>query len=305
VHHALAAGRIDLPRARVLCDEVCHLDQTLARDIIDQIMGEAPGLTTGQLRARLKRLIITVDPTAAKQRQERAVTERRVQTYLDPDGTAALAGVGLPADRAAAATERINAIAKTAKATGDTRSLDQLRADTFLELLEGTFTGEHPTPRRGVVELTVPLTTLMELSDSPADLAGWGPVIADIARTVAAEHTDAQWRYSVYDRLGHLTHHGTTRRRPSAETAARVIARDRTCRTPGCRVPASRSDLDHTRDWAKGGPTTADNLGALCRHDHRLKHHGGWRLQQPWPGVFAWTTPLGHTRLVTPEPQPP
>jgi hypothetical protein len=31
-----------------------------------------------------------------------------------------------------------------------------------------------------------------------------------------------------------------------------------------------------------------------CRHDHRLKGEGGWALQQPQPGVFRWTSRLGH-----------
>jgi hypothetical protein len=26
------------------------------------------------------------------------------------------------------------------------------------------------------------------------------------------------------------------------------------------------------------------NLGDACRHDHRLKHEGGWQLHQPEPG---------------------
>jgi hypothetical protein len=33
----------------------------------------------------------------------------------------------------------------------------------------------------------------------------------------------------------------------------------------------------------------------LCRHDHGLKHAGGWRLGQPEPGHFVWTRPLGRT----------
>jgi len=31
----------------------------------------------------------------------------------------------------------------------------------------------------------------------------------------------------------------------------------------------------------------------LCRHDHGLKHAGGWRLGQSEPGNFVWTSPLG------------
>jgi HNH endonuclease len=100
--------------------------------------------------------------------------------------------------------------------------------------------------------------------------------------------------------LGHRLLHPLARRRPTAQDAAHVQARDRTCRAPGCRIPARHADLDHTRDWAKGGSSTVDNLGVLCRHDHRLKHDGGWTLHQPHPGHFHWTSPLGHTYTVIP-----
>ena len=71
---------------------------------------------------------------------------------------------------------------------------------------------------------------------------------------------------------------------------------------PGCRIPASESDLDHTHPWAQGGITEVDNLAPLCRHDHQLKHQTGWKLQATEPGVYQWTTPLGHTYTTGPDP---
>ena len=110
---------------------------------------------------------------------------------------------------------------------------------------------------------------------------------------------------SVYDHVGRLVHNGPVRRRPTTSDAEFVKARDRTCRAPGCRTPASRADLDHTRRYADGGPTTPDNLAVLCRHDHRLKDEGGWRLRQLQPGVFMWRSRLGHHYAVAPEPPAP
>ena len=63
-------------------------------------------------------------------------------------------------------------------------------------------------------------------------------------------------------------------------------------------------DLDHTRpyrwgnDWTPG-QTDPDNLGPLRRKSHRAKTHAGWRLAQPEPGTFTWTSPLGRRYLVT------
>ncbi|WP_281901613.1 HNH endonuclease signature motif containing protein, partial [Phytohabitans aurantiacus] len=157
-------------------------------------------------------------------------------------------------------------------------------------------------PVRGGVELTVPLSTLMGLTELPGELAGWGPVIADIARQVAEQQRRGRWRFTVHD--GNTLYTGVTRRRPTADLADYISARDRTCRAPGCRVPAHRADIDHIRDWAHGGPTEERNLGTLCRHDHGLKHHGHWEYHQIAPGVFQRRTALGHTYLVPPEPRP-
>ena len=302
---ALHAGHLDVARVRRISDVVAVLPDELARRVVDRVVDAAADLTTGQLAARLRRLVIAADPQAAARRERAAVADRRLVTDTGQDGTAMLAGYGLPVHRAAAAAERIAAIAAAAKATGDPRSLDQLRADTFLDLLDGTLVGPHPAPRRGVVELRVDLATLTGASDAPGELAGWGPVTADLARQLAAAKPPATWRWSAYDRRGLLRHHGLTRRRPTSADAELVRARDRTCRAPGCRVPARRCDLDHTRPWATGGATTPANLAALCRHHHRMKDQGGWRLRPIAPGVLAWTSPLGQTRLVCPEPRGP
>jgi hypothetical protein len=67
-----------------------------------------------------------------------------------------------------------------------------------------------------------------------------------------------------------------------------------------------RAELDHTRDWLHGGPTEAANLEPLCEPHHRLKHqHPGWRLAQPEPGRFVWTSPTGTHHVVSAEPYRP
>jgi len=41
-------------------------------------------------------------------------------------------------------------------------------------------------------------------------------------------------------------------------------------------------------------------LGPKCRRHHRCKQARGWRLEQPAPGVFRWTTPSGRSYTTTP-----
>src|SRR6185503_13445634 len=117
--------------------------------------------TTAEISRKLRRLIAQVDPEAAKRRAEQSKARRRVESGVDAAGTAWVNAYGMPVERVAAAMERVDALARAARHHGDPRSLDQLRADTVLDLLEGTYTGPPPTMRKGVVELTVPLLTLM------------------------------------------------------------------------------------------------------------------------------------------------
>src|SRR5262245_56221675 len=332
VFTALDAGVIDVPKAQVIIDGVAVLDDAAATTVIGQVIDQAPGWTTGQLRARLGRLVERVDPAAANKRLDRSVVERRVVCERDPDGTASIFGLQLPPDKAVAACERVDGFARAAKRAGDNRTLQQLRADIFLDILNGEHSGGGPIHRRGVVELTVPLETLLGLAEQPGELAGFGAVVADTARLIADGYRgDGDWSVTVHHTDGAVVHHrrlrrhptsggfGSTtvpdtddtdcvarhralRRHPTAEQARFVRARDRTCRAPGCRAPARRCDIDHTTDYAHGGLTTVDNLGCLCRRHHTLKHTYGWKLRQITPGVFIWYTPFGRVYTVDPDP---
>ncbi|HET6968146.1 MAG TPA: hypothetical protein VFI44_07705 [Ornithinibacter sp.] len=87
--------------------------------------------------------------------------------------------------------------------------------------------------------------------------------------------------------------------RPGRALAARVRARDRHCRFPGCSVPAKRCHLDHVTAFPHGD-TVEDNLQCLCPAHHGFKHHAGWTVTMTDDGACAWTTPTGTTHMTTP-----
>lgn len=150
---------------------------------------------------------------------------------------------------------------------------------------------DGPGRLRADVQVTVPAGTVLGLSDEPGELTGHGPIPASMARRLAADGT---WRRILTDPAdGAVLDVGRRTYAPPAALAAHVVARDQTCRFPGCRQPARRCDLDHTIPYPHG-PTSAGNLAALCRHHHRLKHLAGWRVEQPQPGVLLWSSPTGH-----------
>lgn len=70
---------------------------------------------------------------------------------------------------------------------------------------------------------------------------------------------------------------------------------------PGCGIPASRCQIDHTLAWEHGGETSVTNSAPLCQGHHTVKHHGGWRVMQTGDGSLRWTSPSGRHYTVAPE----
>jgi Domain of unknown function (DUF222) len=302
VWEALHSGLIDLARARVLSDLTRPLPRELARKLTETALERAPELTTGQLRAHLARLIITIDPAAAQERYEQKLRERRVFSEQGEDGTANLIGLNLPPAETSRAMRRINRLARALKAKGDRRRIDQIRADILLDLLTGKAQPISGSSDNGVVEIRVDLATLAGIDDKPGEIPGWGAVLADVARQIVDEQSDAEWRIIPTDENGQPIGVTTTRRRPTATQKRQVETRNPTCVFPGCRMPAGECDLNHEIPWAQAHRTTARELGPLCRHDHINHHDHGWKLKQIRPGVYQWTSPLGHTYTTRPDP---
>ncbi|GAB3602856.1 HNH endonuclease signature motif containing protein [Microbacterium aureliae] len=181
------------------------------------------------------------------------------------------------------------------------RSMDQIRADLIADMLLATDPTAHigTTPTglaaiRATVQVTVPALALIDSPlDDPFDaitLAGYGPISPDTARQLAAGAPG-------WDRI--LTHPisgavlAVDRHDPTAQMRRHLAVRDQHCRFPGCRLATARSDIDHTVDWAHGGPTEIGNLAHLCRRHHTLKHHTPWTVKQKPGGILEWTSPTG------------
>jgi hypothetical protein len=295
VWDALSAGDIDVRRARVIANATIHLSMAAAQDVVDHIIPDAGLLTTGQLGARIRNLALEVDPEGAARRYEHAVEDRRIVAEPTDSGTTNLFGINLPPDRVAAVTKRVNGIARGLRGGDETRSMDQLRADVFLDILEGT--AEATGTAVGTLDLRVDLATLAELTEAPGELAGYGPVIADIARRVADKQMKAAWRYTLVDAdSGQALDTGPTHRRPTRDQRRIVQMRDATCIFPGCRMPAIGCDIDHRIPWAEGHQTITEDLAPACRYDHNnIRHRFGWTYERQPDGDYVWTSRLGHT----------
>lgn len=303
---ALARGEIDARKAGVIAERLADVPLPTALAVQDAVLPGAGRRSPAQLDRDLTRALIEVEPAEAERRHAAAQDGRRVcHPRVLPHGMAGIWAV-LPAQDAAMVDGTLDAAARAARAAGDPRTIDQLRADGLVDLVTGagngcaTGTGRNVSGPTVRVDVLVPLSALIGVDDSPGELAGYGAITSEQARALAA---GGVWRRLVTDPLsGAVLDVGRTRYRPPAALRDHVVARDRTCARPGCVVPAERADLDHTVPFhgARGGPTAHHNLSPLCASDHAVKSLGLGRLEQPEPGVLVWTSATGQRIRVVP-----
>ncbi|HEY2075325.1 MAG TPA: DUF222 domain-containing protein, partial [Streptosporangiaceae bacterium] len=155
---ALAAGVIDLARARIIAEATGLLSDEHAAAVEQRVLPAAGERTTGQLRLSVRRAVLAVDPEGAEQRRKDTERRAKVSLYPGEEGTATLTGSGLPSVQAAAAMARITAMARALKASGAGGGLDLLRAHVFIGLLLDTLPfipppadgpPDNPPPRPG------------------------------------------------------------------------------------------------------------------------------------------------------------
>tara|TARA_B100000513_G_C11870832_1_gene175901 strand:- start:643 stop:918 length:276 start_codon:yes stop_codon:yes gene_type:complete len=62
-------------------------------------------------------------------------------------------------------------------------------------------------------------------------------------------------------------------------------------------------DIDHREDWALGGKTDVENMGAFCESHHALKQAAGWTVVQMPGGRLHFTAPSGLEYVDDPPPR--
>lgn len=103
-----------------------------------------------------------------------------------------------------------------------------------------------------------------------------GEVSPDLARRLACD--GVIWRLVLDPRTGLPLDVGRSHRIVPWWMRKALWARDRTCRWPGCDVPAEWTDAHHAIPWWRGGVTAIEHLISLCRYHHGLLHEGHWTL---------------------------
>jgi hypothetical protein len=298
-------GRRHLGFARAVVHEMPHTLALLrsGRKIVDHRLCSDPDILDGVgdrgLVAKAKALAVELDAAAVVARHRKAVSERRVTTRPAPDSMAYLS-VLMPMEQAVCLRATLGRDADSLIATGDSggRTRNQLMADLLFER------GSGASVASGVpvaVNLVLSDETLLAGGDEAADLAGFGPVPAAIARQLVVDALDGDTAVTLRNVYscplsGSLTAMESQARAFPKGLRKLIDLRDRTCRTPWCDAPIRHHD--HIRSRRKEGATTARNGAGLCEACNYAKEGDGWTARPvSRPGrthLFDLGTPTGH-----------
>ncbi|MFF0343811.1 DUF222 domain-containing protein [Kribbella sp. NPDC004875] len=196
----------------------------------------------------------------------------------------------------------------------DKRSAEQRRADVVADLFEHVlhngldWLGRRLPDRhrrRPHIEVVVAAGTLLGLDDDPAELTGYGPIPAEVARRIAADGT---WRRLLTDPMnGAVLEASTTRHDPGALVSETLLARHPTCAWPGCNRSARECDRDHGTPFARSGRTSLSGLAPYCEYHHVIKDtpEWGWSTTNHPDGSVTLVSPTGHRYTTVPPARGP
>jgi hypothetical protein len=320
---ALAEGRLGYRHAQILVDNSYGLDRDAVRELETRMLPVAQKNTPSRFEQSVRKTRERLNPESMVERHATAVAERGTELVPERDGMA-FYGAHLGAVAGVAIDNRITAIARSLQCDGEQRTLGQLKADVFADiLLDATLVeadgrirttagrGDSPAFKyrgtRPTVLVTVPAMTLLGRGDASGgtesgSIEGYGPIDPVTARQIAS--FSKTFRRILTDPVtGIVLAFDRKRYRIPKDLRTWLRVRDGTCRFPGCNRRAGPCEIDHTQDWALGGTTNHDNLAHLCKKHHTIKGASNWRVVQLGGGRLRWTSPSGIPYDTDPETQ--
>ena len=311
---ALADGRIPGWRAKLVADATRALSLEQVRLAEARLLPILAALGARRLGEIVTQVVIDTDPDAAD-RQAEAARDRRHVT-LDPPHVQqhGLVSGAFTVDAADALRlhTALNKMAGWLADLGDTDPVHVRRAKAL---------GHLANPHHAIALRQRALVAAdASIHPSPAeDRQPWPEA------TLYVHFTRDQWNReragaATLDGIGpitlaqarHLLGHGHVTVKPvidldHSDTSDARFARGRLreavvlktphCPFPYCSRPARHNQIDHTTP-VPHGRTVIDNLSPPCVKHHRAKTHAGWRLRQPFNGIFLWSSPLCRLYLV-------
>ncbi|MFZ1175348.1 MAG: DUF222 domain-containing protein, partial [Mycobacterium sp.] len=306
---ALECGALSEWRATLVVRESACLDVGDRRTLDAELCADPAGLNgmgDARVAAAAKAIAYRLDPHAVVERAAKAENERTVTIRPAPDTMTYLTAL-LPV---AQGVSVYAALRREADTRCDGRSRGQVMADTLVERVTGR---AATVPAPIAVNLVLSDDTLLGGANAPAELCGYGPIPAAVARAmVSSAVADRRSRATLrrlyaHPRAGALVAMESRSRLFPRGLAAFIELRDQRCRTPYCDAPIRHRD--HARQWAEGGPTNAENGLGLCERCNYTKEGAGWRVStsvdENHTHTAQFTTPTGKSYRSLAPPRAP
>ncbi|MCX8555252.1 HNH endonuclease [Mycolicibacterium mucogenicum] len=308
----LESGVLSEHRAELITKEAACLSP-LDRQLLDvELCGDpAPlvGLGNAEITAEAARIAYELDQQTVVEKMMRARAMRHVRFRVAGDGMMSMT-VRLPAAQGQLVRQALAREAASVMAAGVGRSRGQVMADVVVERVTGRDPVKSPVPV--AVNLVLSDETLLTGGEAPAQLDGWGPLPAAVARDMvlaaAADDTVGATLRRLYAQPGTsklVAMESRARAFPKA-LATFIGLRDQMCRTPFCN--ARIRHIDHVTPHAKRGRTSVHNGDGLCEHCNYVKEEPGWQAAASYDRygrhTIALTTPTGAVYTSTAPPTP-
>jgi hypothetical protein len=300
-YRLLVDGEISEYVASLVVTETRHLDAATRRDVDAKIV--AAGISQMGPRSAAvsaRRHAYEADPEGYVQRGRTERKNRRVTLRPAPDTMSVLSGY-LPAEHGVACLKSLRDQADALKAAGDPRCRDQIMADTLVERLTGQASAADVNAE---LQIVMPLDALLDGNNqAPAELNGYGPLPADLARDLLATSKGRLWWRRLYAAPfgGPLAGGDPHRRHFDGYVRKLIMWRDRLCRDPFCDAPIRH--IDHIQRYSDGGLTIYPNGRGECERGNYAREMPGWKIEivagglDGQPHTIKITTPTGHTYI--------
>jgi len=336
------AGQLDMYKASIISDTVKYdldspadlaklagkMSKWLHNSLDNRDADDLPLITktSKQVRNKLNYELKKLKRKDADERFRKAFKDRGVRVDAGLEGMGCLT-LNHSAPDLQVADYHLTLIAKTLRKQGDERTLQQLRADTMLDLIMGRLTvgastheleeeetldGRDPVETvrrlptanyaRPVINVVVPIQTLMGVSDEPGVLSGGEAIPASLVRKLAQD-PEATWYRMLTDPKRQCVELSTKSYKPTKPIWRTVVADYNSCFHPTCTAPATTCEVDHRVPWPRGN-TTTENLAPACKREHTAKHAKGFSLEKGDDGALVFKTAAGFTHKCESAEQP-
>ncbi len=298
---AVARGEVTLEHAEVLARVAATSEArraALASEQADRneasLLERARRMPLDSYRREVDRWATQVDATAAEAEHEVACAKEYLTLGRRRDGVV-LQGF-LTLENAEVLGTALRAVAGV-PSQGDTRSREERQAAALVDagrliLDRGLSGGGQQVRPHLLVHVSADLLRQVQADDEaphpsrfdglpPAELSDGSPIPpSTLARLVC----DGELTRIVFSTDGAVLDVGRAQRTYSGQQRLAVIARDKSCRYPGCGAPPVLGEVHHVSSWASGGRTSVANGVLLCWFHHALVHRRGIRIRRAHAG---------------------